>query len=140
MGDVSFTAGITFTDDRVSTVDVTGIDGTGIAYTSEEGPVVVPWSEVKAVMLATTDHMLESAGSLFSMAEAIQETAETGPRDAAELRRFGIRLLQQAAPRLCPLGAACGLGPPSPAPGPDDPDGPDGPDDPDGPDPEQAPQ
>jgi len=110
LGDVSFTAGITFADDRVTTVDVTSIDGAGIAYVCDEGPGVAAWSEVKAVMLATTDHMLESAGSLFSMAEAIRETGEGRGQDAAEMRRFGLRLLQQAAPRLCPLAASCGLG------------------------------
>jgi len=116
VGEVSFTAGITFSDDRVSTVDVTTIDGTGIGYTSAEGPVLVPWSEVKAVMLATTDHMLESAGSLFSMAEVIQETDDARSQEAVDMRRFALGLLQQAAPRLCPLGTSCGLGPPAPAP------------------------
>jgi len=114
VGEVSFTAGITFSDDRVSTVDVTTIDGTGIGYTSAEGPVVVPWSEVKAVMLATTDHMLESAGSLFSMADVLQETDDAPSQGAVDMRRFALGLLQQAAPRLCPLGTACGLGPPNP--------------------------
>ena len=111
MGDVSFTAGITFADDRVLTVDVTAIDGSGIAYTSDAGYDVVPWDDVKAVMLATTDHMLESAGSLFSMAETIQATDQGRLDEAIEMRRFGLRLLQQAAPRLCPLGTSCGLNP-----------------------------
>ncbi len=111
MGEVSFTAGITFADDRVLTVDVTTIDGAGLSYASEDGSAFVPWPEVKAVMLATTDHMLESAGSLFSMAEVVQEADETRTHEAAEMRRFGLRLLQQAAPRLCPLGGSCGLQP-----------------------------
>lgn len=110
-GEVSFTAGITFSDDRVATVDVTAIDGTGIAYTTETGSEQVPWADVKAVMLATTDHMLESAGSLFSMAETLQETGEAGADQAQEMRQFGLRLLAQAAPRLCPLGPGCGLRP-----------------------------
>jgi len=111
VGDVSFTAGITFSDDRVVTVDVTSIDGAGLAYSTDDGPSFVPWPEVKAVMLATTDHMLESAGSLFSMAEVVQEADEARIDEAAEMRRFGLRLLQQAAPRLCPLGETCALRP-----------------------------
>src|SRR5688572_8453889 len=66
---ISFTAGITFQDDRVVTVDVTALDAGGITYTSEEGAGTVPWRDVKAVMLATTDHMLESGGSLLAMSE-----------------------------------------------------------------------
>jgi len=111
VGEVSFTAGITFADDRVLTVDVTTIDGDGLSYASEDGSAFVPWPEVKAVMLATTDHMLESAGSLFSMAEVVQESDQTRTHEAAEMRRFALRLLQQAAPRLCPLGGSCGLQP-----------------------------
>lgn len=111
MGEVSFTAGITFADDRVLTVDVTAIDGSGIAFSSANGSDVVAWSDVKAVMLATTDHMLESAGSLFSMAATLKASDEERLDDAVEMRRFGIGLLQQAAPRLCPLGASCGLMP-----------------------------
>jgi len=117
VNEVSFTAGITFSDDRVLTVDVTTIDGTGIAYSTGEGPASVPWADVKAVMLATTDHMLESAGSLFSMAETLQETDSSRIQQATEMREFALRLLAQAAPRMCPLGAACGLRPASPAPG-----------------------
>jgi len=115
VGDVSFTAGITFADDRVVTVDVTTIDGAGISYSSEDGTSFVAWPDVKAVMLATTDHMLESAGSLFSMAEVVQETDATRTHEAIEMRQFGLRLLQQAAPRLCPLGESCGLRPAPPA-------------------------
>ncbi len=111
MDEVSFTAGITFQDDRVVSADVTAIDGVGITYTSEEGPRQVAWADVKAVMLATTDHMLESAGSLFSMAERLDAAGDEGAQAAPEMRRFGLALLEQAAPRLCPLGAGCGLRP-----------------------------
>ena len=105
---ITFTAGITFRDDRVVTVDVTALDAGGITYTSEAGAGSVPWSEVKAVMLATTDHMLESGGSLLSMSEVLREAGDR-PDQAAEMRRFAFGVLQQAAPRVCPLGQACGL-------------------------------
>ena len=111
MDEMSFTAGITFQDDRIVTVDVTAIDGAGMTYTSEEGPGRVPWADVKAVMLATTDHMLESAGSLFAMAERLEDAGNEGAGAASEMRRFGFGVLQQAAPRMCPLGAGCGLRP-----------------------------
>ncbi len=128
MDELSFTAGITFADDRAKTVDVTAIDSAGITYTSEAGPETVPWSDVKAVMLATTDHMLESGGYLFSMAELVQQREESGPTDALEMRRFGLELLREAAPRICPMGEACGLraqtlSPPPPPPPEDDPGG-----------------
>ena len=116
MGDVQFTAGITFQDDTVLTVDVTSIDATGITYRTEEGSREAPWPEVKAVMLATTDHMLESAGSLFSMAERLQTAGDEGPSQAQEMRRFGLGVLGQVAPRVCPLGAECGLRPHRPPP------------------------
>ncbi len=111
MDEAAFTAGITFQDDRVVTVDVSGIDAAGITYTSPDGPGHVPWSEVKAVMLATTDHMLESAGSLFTMAERLQAAGEEGTTAAQEMRRFGLGLLSRVAPRVCPLGGGCGLRP-----------------------------
>ena len=111
MDELSFTAGITFADDRAKTVDVTAIDSAGITYTSEAGPETVPWSDVKAVMLATTDHMLESAGSLFAMAERLETAGDEGSSAAPEMRRFGLQLLAQAAPRVCPLGPQCGLRP-----------------------------
>ena len=117
MDHAAFTAGITLHDDRALTVDVTAIDGTGIRYASEDGPQLVPWDEVKAVMLATTDHMLESGGYLFSMAELVEEKEGASPSDALQMRRFGLGLLQSAAPRICPLGEGCGLRPsPSPPP------------------------
>ncbi len=111
MEEVNFTAGITFQDDQVVSADVTAIDGTGITYTSDEGPCHVAWADVKAMMLATTDHMLESAGSLFSMAERLEAGGDEGASAALEMRRFGLQLLQQAAPRMCPLGTDCGLRP-----------------------------
>lgn len=109
MGEVSFTAGITLHDDRVLTVDVTGIDGAGLAYHSAAGDGRITWEEVKAVMLATTDHMLESGGALFAMAETLERADGAG--EAAEMRRLGAGVLRQAAPRICPLGASCGLRP-----------------------------
>ena len=124
MDERSFTAGMTLNDGRAMTVDVTGIDAQGLSYRSEQGPGVVPWAEVKAVMLATTDHMLESGGYLFSMAELVQQREEAGPTDALEMRRFGLELLREAAPRICPMGEVCGLraqplSPPPPPPGDD---------------------
>ncbi|HEX2041951.1 MAG TPA: hypothetical protein VHF24_04870 [Acidimicrobiales bacterium] len=109
LGPTAFTAGVTLNDGRVMTVDVTGIDGEGLSYRSEMESGVVPWADVKAVMLATTDHMLESGGYLFSMAELVQQREETGPTDALEMRRFGLELLREAAPRICPMGEVCGL-------------------------------
>jgi hypothetical protein len=85
--------------------------------------VVVPWPDVKAVMLATTDHMLESGGYLFSMAELVQQQEQSEPYDAAAMRRFGLGLLQQAAPRVCPRGETCGLRPQPPTDPPADPAG-----------------
>lgn len=111
MGEVDFTAGITLDDGRVLTVDVTEIDERGIRYQSDEGLRSVPWTEVKAVMLATTDHMLESAGYMFSVAELVQQAEERQPYDADQMRRLGAGLLKEAAPRLCPLGDGCPLAP-----------------------------
>ena len=111
MDDVSFTAGITLRDDRMLTVDATGIDGTGIAYHSEAGDGIVAWADVKAVMLATTDHMLESGGALFAMAENLDRAGNDRSRDAGEMRTLGAGLLRQAATRVCPLGPSCGLRP-----------------------------
>jgi hypothetical protein len=124
-GLTSFTAGVTLNDGRVMTVDVTGIDAGGLSYRSEKESGVVPWADVKAVMLATTDHMLESGGYLFSMAELVQQREETGPAEALEMRRFGLELLREAAPRICPMGEVCGLRatPLAPPPAEDDPGG-----------------
>ncbi|HEV3400895.1 MAG TPA: hypothetical protein VG078_03655 [Acidimicrobiales bacterium] len=105
----TFTAGVTLNDGRVMTVDVTGIDAQGLRYRSESDAGVVPWTDVKAVMLATTDHMLESGGYLFSMAELVQQREEAGATQALEMRRFGLELLREAAPRICPMGDVCGL-------------------------------
>jgi hypothetical protein len=111
LDELGFTAGITFQDDRAQTVDVTAIDATGITYVTPDGPGHAPWPEVKAVMLATTDHMLESAGSLFTMAERLEAGGDEGTAAAQDMRRFGAGLLQQLAPRVCPMGVACGLPP-----------------------------
>ena len=111
MAEIAFTAGITFQDDRVVTVDVTAIDADGMTYVSEDGPQRAPWSEVKAVMLATTDHMLESAGSMFDMAERLQAGGGEGTTAAQEMRNLGLGVLQQVAPRICPLGEGCGMRP-----------------------------
>ena len=116
MDEMGFTAGVTLRDNRVFTVDVTGVDAEGISYRSEEGPSVVAWSDVKAVMLATPDHMLESGGYLFSMAELVNEQEQAQPYDADAMRRFGLNLLTQAAPSVCPRGQECGLKPRSGAP------------------------
>lgn len=105
---ISFTAGITYNDGRVVTVDVTGIDAAGISFRSEAGDGTVPWRDVKAAMLATTDHMLETGGSMLAMAEVLRDTGDPGRR-SEEMRRFGLDVLGQAAPRVCPLGEGCGL-------------------------------
>jgi len=112
---MGFTAGVTFQDDRMLTVDVVSIDGEGMTYTSEAGTGHIGWSEVKAVMLATTDHMLESAGSLFAMAQRLEDAGDEGASAAPEMRRFGLGILQQVAPRICPLRDGCGLRPRPPA-------------------------
>lgn len=116
MAEVSFTCGITFQDDRVLTVDVVAIDGSGMKYKTEDGEDVVAWDDVKAAMLATTDHMLESAGGLFQMAERLEDAGDPGASAAPEMRQIGWGLLRQAAPRLCPLGLNCGLRPGAPRP------------------------
>ena len=110
MDAITFTAGITYHDGRVVTVDVTAIDGEGLTFRSEAGTGTVPWSDVKAVMLATTDHMLETGGSLLAMADILRETGDPAAR-SEQVRRFGLDVLGQAAPRVCPLGDGCGLRP-----------------------------
>ena len=109
MDEVGFTAGVTRHDNRTLSVDVVAIDGSGITYKSDEGVSVLPWAEIKAVMLATPDHMLESGGYLFSMAELVQEREGAQPYSALDMRRFGLELLREAAPRICPLADGCGL-------------------------------
>ena len=111
MGELSFTAGVTLHDNRTITVDVTAIDGTGLTYTSETGDEHIAWADLKAVMLATTDHMLESGGALFAMAERLDEAGDDRSRDAEAMRRLGAGLLREAATRVCPQGSACGLRP-----------------------------
>ncbi|MFP5377878.1 MAG: hypothetical protein ACLGIO_14005 [Acidimicrobiia bacterium] len=113
MDAIGFTAGITYDDGRVVTVDVTAIDETGITFRSEAGTGTVGWGEVKAAMLATTEHMLETGGSLLAMAEVLRETGDPAAR-SEEMRRFGLDVLGQAAPRVCPLGESCGLRPAPP--------------------------
>ena len=108
-GFTTFTAGMTLNDGRTMTVDVTGIDAHGLNYRSDKDSGVVAWADVKADMLASTEHMLESGGYLFSMAELVQQREETGPTEALEMRRFGLELLREAAPRICPMGEVCGL-------------------------------
>jgi hypothetical protein len=109
--EIAFTAGITLHDNRVITIDVRSIDGDGIGYSGADGPQLVPWTDVKAVMLATTDHMLENGGYLFSMAELVEEREQVQPYDPAALRRLGAGILRQAAPLMCPRRAGCGLRP-----------------------------
>ena len=110
MDAINFTAGITYNDGRVVTVDVTGIDAAGVTYRSEAGTGTVMWGEVKAAMFATTDHMIETGGSLLAMSEVLRDTGDPGGR-SEEMRRFGLDVLGQAAPRVCPLGDGCGLRP-----------------------------
>lgn len=109
MAEVDFTAGITRNDGRVFTVDVREVDGRGMRYRSDGEEGFVAWADVKAVMLATSDHMLETAGYTFSMAEMVLEKEESQPYDAAEMRQLGFGLLVGAAPRFCPLGEGCAL-------------------------------
>ncbi len=109
MEEVGFTAGVTLQDNRTLTVDVVAIDSSGITYKSDGGTSVLSWVEIKAAMLATPDHMLESGGYLFSMAELVQDRQQEQPYGALEMRRFGLSLLREAAPRICPLAEACGL-------------------------------
>ncbi len=109
VSEVAFTAGVTLNDGTVFTVDVEGIDGQGIRYRAEEGAQLIAWSDVKAAMLATSDHMLEMSGYLFSVAEMVRDKEEAQPYDAAQMRRFALGLLAEAAPRLCPLGEGCPL-------------------------------
>lgn len=104
-----FTAGLTLTDGRVRTVDVERLDTDGITYRTEEGAGSVAWSEVKAVMLATTDHMLETAGYMFEVSELLDEQERRQPYDAAAMRQKALGLLAQVAPRVCPLGPGCPL-------------------------------
>lgn len=109
MEGVEFTAGLTLHSGAVLTVDVERLDTEGLTYRTDEGPVSVPWRDVKAVMLATTDHMLETAGYMFEVSEVLREQERTQPYDADAMRERGRGLLRQAAPRMCPHGPACPL-------------------------------
>lgn len=109
MDDVEFTAGVTLRTGAVLTVDVTTLDERGIGYRTEDGSGFAPWSDIKAVMLATTDHMLESAGHMFAVSEMLRQQEERAPYDADALRARAIGLLREAAPRLCPHGRDCPL-------------------------------
>lgn len=107
---MEFTAGITLRDGSVLTVDVAGIDGSGITYRRDDDERFIAWDDIDAAMLATTDHMLAAGGYLFSVAETLHGSQ---PYDAAEMKRKGAQLLTGAAPRLCPLAERCPLsGPP----------------------------
>lgn len=110
MEDIEFTAGITLRSGAVLTVDVTRLDEGGIGYRTEEGDAFAPWAEVKAVMLATTDHMLESAGYMLEMSSLLREQGQGQPYDADAMQQRALGLLREAAPRLCPKGPDCPLG------------------------------
>lgn len=109
MEHIEFTAGITLRDGAAMTVDVTGLDEQGIGYRTEDGTGFAPWAEIKAVMLATTDHMLETAGHMFTVSDLLRQQEQREPYDADALRRRAQGLLREAAPRLCPQGQACPL-------------------------------
>lgn len=110
MEDNQFTAGITLMTGEVRTVDVEHLDEQGLHYRTEEGTAFAPWREVKAVMLATTDHMLESAGSMLDVAELLEAQQQREPYDADAMRQRALGLLAEVAPRLCPNGSECPLG------------------------------
>lgn len=110
MADAEFTAGITLRSGAVLTADVTTLDAQGIAYRTEDGVGFASWGEITAVMLATTDHMLETAGQMLSVAEVLRQQEQREPYDAEALRQRALGLLREAAPRLCPHGQACPLG------------------------------
>ena len=109
VSEVGFTAGVTLNDGTVFTVDVEALDDHGIRYRAEEEARLIAWTDVKAVMLATSDHMLEMSGYIFSVAEMIGQREQSQPYEPTEMRRFALGLLAEAAPRLCPLGEGCPL-------------------------------
>lgn len=109
MENTEFTAGITLRSGSVLTVDVTSLDGHGIEYRTEDSAGFAPWEEIKAVMLATTDHMLETAGHMFAVSDLLREQEQHEPYDADTVRSRAVGLLREAAPRLCPRGAECPL-------------------------------
>jgi len=107
--DMDFTAGITLRSGAVLTADVTRLDDRGITYRTEHGSDFAPWGEVKAVMLASTDHMLETAGHMFAVSDLLRQQEQREPYDAEAMRARAIGLLREAAPRMCPHGVACPL-------------------------------
>ena len=109
MEDIGFTAGITLRTGAVLTVDVTRLDDQGIGYRTEEDTAFAPWGEVKAVMLATTDHMLETAGYMLEVSDLLRQQEQRQPYDADAMRQRALGLLREAAPRLCPNGPDCPL-------------------------------
>lgn len=109
MTEIAFTAGITLADGAVLTVDVERLDADGIAYRTEDRAGFASWGDVKAVMLATTDHMLETAGYMFEVSELLGEQERRQPYDAETMRRRALGLLAEVAPRLCPRGQECPL-------------------------------
>lgn len=121
MAELDFTAGITLRSGEVRTVDVEAIDDQGIRYRGQgESESFVPWHEVEAVMLASPDHMLESAGYLMDMSERIRNQEARQPYEAEAVRARALGLLREAAPRICPRGRDCPLAA-GPEQGPSDP-------------------
>lgn len=106
---IEFTAGITLRDGSVLTADVTSLDATGIGYRTDTATGFASWSDITAVMLATTDHMLETAGHMFAVADLLRQQEERQAYDAQALRGRALGLLREAAPRLCPAGPSCPL-------------------------------
>lgn len=106
---IEFTAGITLTSGTVLTVDVERLDGSGISYRTEQGAAFAAWGDVKAVMLATTDHLLETAGYMLEVSDLLREQQRQQPYDADAMRQRALGLLREAIPRLCPIGPACPL-------------------------------
>lgn len=109
MEDIGFTAGITLRTGEVLTVDVTRLDDQGIGYRTEEATAFAPWPEIKAVMLATTDHMLETTGYMLEVSDLLRQQEQRQPYDADAMRQRALGLLREAAPRLCPRGPECPL-------------------------------
>lgn len=109
MDDTEFTAGITLRSGAVLTAEVTRLDGQGIAYRTDVDTGFAPWAEITAVMLATTDHMLETAGQMFAVSDLLRQQEQHSPYDADALRQRAVGLLREAAPRLCPHAEACPL-------------------------------
>lgn len=107
---IEFTAGITLRDGSVLTADVTSLDTRGIGYRTETAEGFAAWDDITAVMLATTDHMLETAGHMMAVADLLRQQEQRQAYDAEALRGRALGLLREAAPRLCPAGRSCPLG------------------------------